>query len=266
HQQAQILYVAQDQVDVLAFGNGFWNRISGDDVQNELALLPQLARQKATEAGLPAEAERALEQQLNERVHAPQPLRLIFTSRLKKDSGMRDRQTSEQLLFNWSPFTRQTSNLRLKQCRAVENKIFARCPLRPAWDTAHNFVYTIRCFQRTSFLGLVAGAAGKAYCPDRQDRRAIPASGSAPWSPCHERLRERISHRSHCDTGASRFKFQEDLTAQPRTRPSQPFDSAIARGSAPEQSNRTSNNPARLGDTTQVASRESQCRQLGRTC
>ena len=88
---AQILDVAQDQVDVLAFENGFWNRISGDDVQNELAILPQLARQKATEAGLPAEAERALQQQLNERVHAPQPLRLIFTSRLMKDSGMRDR-------------------------------------------------------------------------------------------------------------------------------------------------------------------------------
>jgi Protein of unknown function (DUF4230) len=89
--QAQILDVAQDQVDVLAFENGFWNRISGDDVQNELAILPQLARQKATETGLPAEAERALQQQLNERVHAPQPLRLIFTSRVKKDSGMRDR-------------------------------------------------------------------------------------------------------------------------------------------------------------------------------
>jgi Protein of unknown function (DUF4230) len=89
--QAQILDVAQDQVDVLAFENGFWNRISGDDVQNELAILPQLARQKATETGLPAEAERALQQQLNERVHASQPLRLIFTSRVKKDSGMRDR-------------------------------------------------------------------------------------------------------------------------------------------------------------------------------
>ena len=88
---AQILDVAQDQVDVLAFENGFWNRISGDDVQNELAILPQLARQKATEASLPAEAERALQQQLNERVHAPQPLRLIFTSGVKKDSGMRDR-------------------------------------------------------------------------------------------------------------------------------------------------------------------------------
>src|SRR5438094_3924031 len=74
---AQILDVAQDQVDVLAFENGFWNRISGSDVQNELSTLPQLARQKAAETGLPAEAERALQQQLDERIHAPTPLRLI---------------------------------------------------------------------------------------------------------------------------------------------------------------------------------------------
>jgi len=82
---AQILDVAQDQVDVLAFENGFWNRISGSDVQNELSTLPQLARQKAAETGLPAEAERALQQQLDERIHAPQPLRLIFTSTVRKD-------------------------------------------------------------------------------------------------------------------------------------------------------------------------------------
>jgi hypothetical protein len=82
---AQILDVAQDQVDILAFENGFWNRISGDDVQNELSILPQLARQKAAETGLPAEAERALQQQLDERIHAPQPLRLIFGSTVKKD-------------------------------------------------------------------------------------------------------------------------------------------------------------------------------------
>ena len=82
---AQILDVAQDQVDVLAFENGFWNRISGADVQNELSTLPQLARQKAAETGLPAEAERALQQQLDERIHAPQPLRLIFTSAVRKD-------------------------------------------------------------------------------------------------------------------------------------------------------------------------------------
>src|SRR6266550_973312 len=81
---AQILDVTQDQVDVLAFENGFWNRISGDDVQNELSILPQLARQEAAETGLPDEAERALQQQLGERIHAQQPLRLIFTSTGKK--------------------------------------------------------------------------------------------------------------------------------------------------------------------------------------
>src|SRR5437660_10723688 len=82
---AQILDVSQDQVDVLAFDNGFWNRISGDDVQNELSILPQLARQEAAETDLPDEAERALQQQLGERIHAQQPLRLIFTSTGKKD-------------------------------------------------------------------------------------------------------------------------------------------------------------------------------------
>ena len=82
---AQILDVAQDQVDVLAFENGFWNRISGADVQNELSTLPQLARQEAAETGLPAEAEHALQQQLGERIHVPQPLRLIFTSTVRKD-------------------------------------------------------------------------------------------------------------------------------------------------------------------------------------
>jgi hypothetical protein len=38
-----------------------------------------LARRKAEESALPAEAERALQQQLNVRIHAPQPLRLVFT-------------------------------------------------------------------------------------------------------------------------------------------------------------------------------------------
>jgi hypothetical protein len=82
---AQILDVAQDQVDVLAFDSGFWNRISGDDVQSELSILPQLAREKAAETGLSVEAERALQKQLDERIHTPQPLRLIFTSTVKRD-------------------------------------------------------------------------------------------------------------------------------------------------------------------------------------
>jgi Protein of unknown function (DUF4230) len=82
---AQILDVAQDQVDVLAFDNGFWNRISGDDVQSELSILPQLAREKAAETGLSVEAEQALQKQLDERIHTPQPLRMIFTSTVKRD-------------------------------------------------------------------------------------------------------------------------------------------------------------------------------------
>ncbi len=55
---AQILGVDQEHVDVLAFENGLWNRISGQDLQDELSMLPQLARKRAAEAGMPAEAER----------------------------------------------------------------------------------------------------------------------------------------------------------------------------------------------------------------
>jgi len=82
---AQILGVEQQQLDVLEFENGFWNRISGDDVKNELSILPELARQKAEESGLPAEAEHALQQQLDQRIHSQQPLRLIYTSAPRKD-------------------------------------------------------------------------------------------------------------------------------------------------------------------------------------
>jgi Protein of unknown function (DUF4230) len=82
---AQILGVEQQQVDVLAFENGFWNRISADDVQSELSILPQLARQKAMEAHLPDEAERSLQQQLGARLHLSQPLHPIFTTPGKKE-------------------------------------------------------------------------------------------------------------------------------------------------------------------------------------
>ena len=75
---ARILGIEQDQVDVLAFENGLWNRISGQDMQSELSILPQLAWKKPAETGLPAEAERTLQRQLDERLHTPQPLRLIF--------------------------------------------------------------------------------------------------------------------------------------------------------------------------------------------
>src|SRR5438552_7570057 len=75
---AKILGLEQQQVDVLAFENGLWNRISGQDVQSELSILPQLAWKKAAETRLPAEAERTLQRQLDERLHTPEPLYLIF--------------------------------------------------------------------------------------------------------------------------------------------------------------------------------------------
>jgi hypothetical protein len=84
---AQVLGVEQQQVDVLAFENGLWNRISATDVQSELAGLPQLAREKAVENDLAGEAERTLQQQLAARIHTPQPLHLIFTDGIKATSS-----------------------------------------------------------------------------------------------------------------------------------------------------------------------------------
>ena len=76
---AQILGVEEEKVEVLAFENGYWNRISAEDVENELHVLPQLARQKAANAGLAAEAERTLKQQLEQKIQAKQPVHLTFT-------------------------------------------------------------------------------------------------------------------------------------------------------------------------------------------
>jgi hypothetical protein len=83
---ARILGVEESQLEVLGFENGLWNRISGEDVQSELSILPQLAREKAAESGLPAEAEQALRQQVEQRIHTQQPLRLIFTNGKKANS------------------------------------------------------------------------------------------------------------------------------------------------------------------------------------
>jgi hypothetical protein len=86
---AQILGVEQEKVEVLTFENGLWNRISAEDLQAELATLPQLARQRAVESGLAVEAEQALQRQLDARIHAPQALKLVFT-------GMKSNQHSER--------------------------------------------------------------------------------------------------------------------------------------------------------------------------
>ena len=84
--RAQILGVEQEQVDVLAFENGLWNRISGQDLQSELSILPELASEKAAESGLPIEAERTLQRQLDERIHPSQPLHLIFKGAIANEA------------------------------------------------------------------------------------------------------------------------------------------------------------------------------------
>jgi hypothetical protein len=75
---ATILGVEQTQVDVLAFENGFWNKISAEDLESQLAILPDLARQKATESGILEEAETSLHKQLADRIHAARPLHINF--------------------------------------------------------------------------------------------------------------------------------------------------------------------------------------------
>ncbi len=73
---ARILSIEQLAVEVLVLENGFWNRISPADIQNELAVLPRLAREKST--GLPTEAEQTLTRELLEKFHPPQSVRVIF--------------------------------------------------------------------------------------------------------------------------------------------------------------------------------------------
>jgi hypothetical protein len=82
---AEILGVEQEQVEVLALENGYWNHVSAEDLQAELATLPQLARERAAAKGLPAEAEKALREQLKARLHVPQPLHIAFDEERKKD-------------------------------------------------------------------------------------------------------------------------------------------------------------------------------------
>jgi hypothetical protein len=82
---AQILGVEQQQVEVLAFENGLWNRISGQDVQSELAALPELAWKKAAASTQTAEAEENLQQQLQQRIQTAQPLRLLFKDEKKSE-------------------------------------------------------------------------------------------------------------------------------------------------------------------------------------
>jgi hypothetical protein len=83
---AQIVGVEENRVDVLALENGLWNHITGADLENELAQLPEMARKEAIAIGLPAEAEQELQSQLNKRIHARQPIHLAFTSPMPAES------------------------------------------------------------------------------------------------------------------------------------------------------------------------------------
>src|SRR5436190_6424436 len=82
---ASILGLEQKQIEVLAFENGFWNRISAADLESELAVLPDLARRKAAESGILVEAETALQKQLDERLHAAGRFNLVFQNAPAKD-------------------------------------------------------------------------------------------------------------------------------------------------------------------------------------
>src|SRR5205085_4222120 len=77
---AQIVGIEEKHVDVLSLENGLWNRISGADLQNELAQLPEMARHQAEEVSLPAEAELELQRQLSKRIRTRQPVKLVFAN------------------------------------------------------------------------------------------------------------------------------------------------------------------------------------------
>jgi hypothetical protein len=76
--RATILTVEQQKVDVLEFKNGYWNRISAAELEKELAALPKLAREKALQTELRAEAEAALQKHLEQRIGTQRPIRLTF--------------------------------------------------------------------------------------------------------------------------------------------------------------------------------------------
>jgi hypothetical protein len=83
---AQILGVEEQKVDVLSYENGFWNPISAEDIENEMQTLPQLARERAAQAGLTTEAERTLKEQLEQKIKMKQPVRVSFSTGLAPSS------------------------------------------------------------------------------------------------------------------------------------------------------------------------------------
>ena len=88
---ATIVGVEEEHVDVLALENGLWNKITGADLEKELGQLPDIARRQALEVALPSEAEEELQRQLNKRIHARQPVKLVFTEASPAESPVSNR-------------------------------------------------------------------------------------------------------------------------------------------------------------------------------
>lgn len=76
--RAQILSVQQEAIDVLAFENGYWNPISGADVQSEIAALQRLAQEKARASDAPAQAEQMFRAQLATRLPENEKAQVVF--------------------------------------------------------------------------------------------------------------------------------------------------------------------------------------------
>jgi hypothetical protein len=79
----QLLGVEQNAVELLAYENGFWNPISGADVQSELATLGKLARDRAAEQNLAGQAEESFRTQLKSRIGNVPPLHVVFYNTAK---------------------------------------------------------------------------------------------------------------------------------------------------------------------------------------
>src|SRR4029077_5603937 len=75
---AQLLGLEQNAVELLAYENGFWNPISGADVQSELGALRKLARDRATEQNLAGKAEESFRSQLKSRIGNAPLLHVVF--------------------------------------------------------------------------------------------------------------------------------------------------------------------------------------------
>jgi Protein of unknown function (DUF4230) len=75
---AQLLGVEQNAVELLAYENGFWNPISGADVESELAALGKLARERAADQDLARQAEESFQTQLKSRIGNGPPLHVVF--------------------------------------------------------------------------------------------------------------------------------------------------------------------------------------------